>query len=396
MSTPTGADGVPTSALREARAARGWSQSGAAGALRALAERRGGPDASAASLKTQLSRWENGHARPEPEYRALLAELYGRSAEELGLAVGPPGPPDGRERLRGALAAAAAVDDGVVRQWAAQLESARRVDDELGAAGSAGVTAALVAQLVSTLRHTAAPARRPALAAVLSGAAALAGRHALDDDDPDAAWGHLDTAAAAAREAGSPVLVVAALVGRAEVLREIGDARGAAALLADPALPTDPNIPTGPAVPTEPAFPDDAARAPEQEPLPAADRARLDAARAVALAAAGKAEAARRALAAPPIDAAHPQGVGIEWADVHHRHGQALLELGDPAAAARLESGLAAGPRSARTRAGLHADLARALAGSDPGSAAGHAREARALALRIGARRLTARLGSTS
>lgn len=378
MSTPQGADGVPTGALRGARAARGWSQSEAAGALRALAERRGGPDASAASLKTQLSRWENGHARPEPEYRALLAELYGRSAEELGVAVGPPGPPDGRERLRGALAAAAAVDDGVVRQWAAQLESARRVDDELGAAGSAGVTAALVAQLVSTLRHTAAPARRPALAAVLSGAAALAGRHALDDDDPDAAWGHLDTAAAAAREAGSPVLVVAALVGRAEVLREIGDARGAAALLADPNLPADP------------------ARAPEREPLPAAERARLDAARAVALAAAGEAEAARRALAAPPIDTAHPQGIGIEWADVDHRHGQALLELGDPGAAARLESGLAAGPRSARTRAGLHADLARALAGSDPDSAAGHAREARALALRIGARRLTARLGGTS
>lgn len=372
MSTSTGTEGVPAGALREARAARGWSQSGAARALRALAEERGGPDASAASLKTQLSRWENGHARPDPEYRALLAELYGRSAEELGLAVGTSGPSDGRERLRGALAAAAAVDDGVVRQWAAQLAAARSVDDELGAVGSAGVTAALVAQLVSTLRHTPAPARRPALAAVLSGAAALAGRHALDDDDPDAAWRHLDTAAAAGREAGSPALVIAALVGRAEVLREIGDARGAAALLTDPAWE------------------------PERESLPAAERVRLGAAQAVALAAAGEADAARRTLAAPPIDAAHPEGVGIEWADVHHRHGQALLELGDPAAAARLESGLAAGPRSARSRAGLHADLAQALAGSDPGTAREHAREARALALRIGARRLTARLGSTS
>ncbi|MBW0092982.1 hypothetical protein I4I73_15535 [Pseudonocardia sp. KRD-184] len=368
MSTPTGADGA---ALRGARAARGWSQSGAARALRALAEERGGPDASAASLKTQLSRWENGHARPEPEYRALLAELYGRSAEELGLASAPPGVPDGRERLRGALAAAAAVDDGVAAQWAAQLAAARSIDDELGAAGSAGVAAALVAQLTTTLRHTAAPTRRPALADVLSGAAALAGRHALDEDDHDAAWGHLDTAAAAAREAGSSVLVVAALVGRAEVLREIGDAPAAAALLDDPAWEA------------------------MWTSLPAGGCALLDAARAVALAAAGEEDAARLALARRPIDAARPEWVDIEWADVHHRHGQALLELGDPAAAARLGSALAAGPRSARTRAGVHADLARALAHDDPDGAAGHAREARALALRIGARRLTARLDRT-
>src|SRR3954468_8875780 len=103
--------GRPTS-LRAARAARGWSQTEAAGALAELASTRGVAVASAASLKTQLSRGENGHAPPDTPYRALLGALYAGS----GVAVPPPGPAsagpaDPAARLRARLAAAAAVDN---------------------------------------------------------------------------------------------------------------------------------------------------------------------------------------------------------------------------------------------------------------------------------------------
>ena len=74
--------------LRDARRDRGWSQTTAVARLRELAERGGVDVASAASLKTQLSRWENGTIPDEP-YRTLLAELYQRELGELGIDVTP-------------------------------------------------------------------------------------------------------------------------------------------------------------------------------------------------------------------------------------------------------------------------------------------------------------------
>ncbi|GAA4866650.1 hypothetical protein [Actinomycetospora straminea] len=56
--------------------------------LRELAQQGQVDVASAASLKTQLSRWENGTVPDEP-YRTLLAELYERELGELGIDVTP-------------------------------------------------------------------------------------------------------------------------------------------------------------------------------------------------------------------------------------------------------------------------------------------------------------------
>jgi transcriptional regulator with XRE-family HTH domain len=74
--------------LRDARRDRGWSQTTAVARLRELAEQGEVDVASAASLKTQLSRWENGTVPDEP-YRTLLAELYERELGELGIDVTP-------------------------------------------------------------------------------------------------------------------------------------------------------------------------------------------------------------------------------------------------------------------------------------------------------------------
>jgi transcriptional regulator with XRE-family HTH domain len=367
----TGAGGATN--LRAARAARGWSQADAAGELAELGRATGTPVAAAPSLKTLLSRWENGHALPEPHYRSLLAELYGSTPADLGIA-GPPEPEataTAPARLRAAIAAAGAVDDTGLELWWEQLAVAGRLDDELGAAGAGELVRALVERLDETLTHTLVAARRVGVAAVLAGAAALAGAQELDRGRPDQAWRRYDRARTAAREAGLPEAV--AVTGQAAVLVDVGEPAAAVELL-DRA---------GPAI-SDPA------------------QVRLDAARAVARAAAGDAAAARGAIAAAgrrlqrtPVDLVAPRGGPlVELADLHRWHGRALVALGDAAAVGPLERALAAAPRSARNRAAVHADLALALAADRPADAAEHARRARELALRIGSEQVGARLAT--
>ena len=357
--------------LRAARAARGWSQSQAARELAALARSSGAPVAGAASLKTLLSRWENGHAVPEPQYRALLGELYGRTPAELGIA-GPPADPEAAgasARFRAALAAAGAIDEAALDLWREQLHVATRLDDELGATGAGELVRALVERLDETVRHTIAPARRAAVAAVLAPAAILAGAQELDRCRPDLAWLRYHLARAAAIEAELPETTADAIAGQAGVLVDVGEAAAAVTLLdaAEPALPR-------------------------------ATRSRLAGARADAAAALGDAAATRRAISAAsaqrlPADAVQPP-VAIELADLDRWHGHALTVLGDPAAVRPLRRALAAPPRSVRHRAAVHADLALALAAEQPDDAAAHARAARELAERIGSARTEARLAT--
>src|SRR5580704_3440225 len=75
-----------TTPLQAARRARGWSQPRMVWELMRLAERKEVSVASAASLKTQLSRWENGHVTPD-YYQALLCELLKSTPGELGFGI---------------------------------------------------------------------------------------------------------------------------------------------------------------------------------------------------------------------------------------------------------------------------------------------------------------------
>ena len=75
-----------TTPLQAARRARGWSQVRAVSELMRLARWKEIEVASAASLKTQLSRWENGHVTPD-YYQELLCELYGSTPGELGFGI---------------------------------------------------------------------------------------------------------------------------------------------------------------------------------------------------------------------------------------------------------------------------------------------------------------------
>jgi transcriptional regulator with XRE-family HTH domain len=367
----------PTAALRAARVERGWSQTDAARELVQLGRRRGVPVAAAASLKTLLSRWENGHVVPEPQYRSLLAELFGRTAGELGLdpEARVARPTDGPQRLRAALDEAAAADAAAVALWREQLAAVSKLDDQLGAAGAGGLVRAQVTQLAHTLEHTLEPAARAAVGAVLTAAAALAGAQALDTGEPERAWEAYRRAQSAADVAHQPVAFFTALAGLARVLVEIGQPDRALTLLGvDP--PEAPAVATG--------------RWAAAVGLAMAAGGRAHA----AAAAFGQAERATRQAGRSPaaVDLCWPSTADVEFLDLHRHKGHALTVLGDPAAAVPLAGALAGKPASTRHRAELHADLAAALAEHDPPAAAGHARRAMELAARIGSRRIPARL----
>src|SRR5690348_7837450 len=72
--------------LQAARLARGWSQARMVSELMRLARWEKIDVASAASLKTQLSRWENGHVTPA-YYQPLLCEVLETTPGELGFGI---------------------------------------------------------------------------------------------------------------------------------------------------------------------------------------------------------------------------------------------------------------------------------------------------------------------
>ena len=79
----------PSTALQAARRALGWKQSRAITALTAQARHDGVGVAAPASLKTMLSRWENGKGQPDLVYQRLLCSIYARDPDELGFAQTP-------------------------------------------------------------------------------------------------------------------------------------------------------------------------------------------------------------------------------------------------------------------------------------------------------------------
>jgi hypothetical protein len=131
-------------------------------------------------------------------------------------------------------------------------------------------------------------------------------------------------------------------------------------------------------------------------------RVRLDAALAIARAAAGEDGPSRASLAAAESGLRQRRadivrgrdGPPVELADLDRWHGRALVALGAPDAVAPLRRALAAHPRSARHRAAVHADLALALEVGHPHEAAEHAMAARKLAAGIGSERIPARLSA--
>jgi transcriptional regulator with XRE-family HTH domain len=70
--------------LKAARTARGWSQARVIHDMQRYAAAAGVPVASPDSLKTQLSRWENGHRMPDAVHRQILRAVFGMTDDQLG------------------------------------------------------------------------------------------------------------------------------------------------------------------------------------------------------------------------------------------------------------------------------------------------------------------------
>src|SRR4051794_41117099 len=73
--------------LQAARLEVGWKQTQTIRALQDAASANGTAIAEGHSLKTMLSRWENGQEIRDPVYQRLLCRIYCKTPEELGFAA---------------------------------------------------------------------------------------------------------------------------------------------------------------------------------------------------------------------------------------------------------------------------------------------------------------------
>jgi hypothetical protein len=136
------------------------------------------PIATRVSLKTKLSRWENGKEQPSEIYQRLFREIYGRTNAELGFPDQPEEDPEAAE-LRARLATARTVDLETVEVFRHQVDHARHVDRRFGALTQLAQLRAQIDQVHDLLSYRAGP-QRAALAGVLVEASTLAGWQALD------------------------------------------------------------------------------------------------------------------------------------------------------------------------------------------------------------------------
>lgn len=363
--------------LQAARLERGWKQSHVLAELKRLGQRHGIPIAEGPSLKTMLSRWENGHGGIGEDYRRLFREIYGRDDAELGFTGDQRGGPldDPADELRQRLATATSVDPGLVRLLVLQTDHMRVMDRQLGAPTLLEQIRGHVAHLEELLSHAVLSTERQPLASVLSDAAALAGWQAIDLAALGQAWHYHETAKAAAREAASPALLAHAAAQQAYILAELDQPLLAVALARE-------------------------TRGVCAGVVPELLTAWLWAVEGEVAAVAGEGsasfrafEAAEKALPADPADPELPYIV-LDAGHLARWRGSALSRLGDAEATDHLYVALGTlDPSFTRARAGLHTDLAYAHAArGDRDQSLVHLAEARALAQRIGSMRQRRRI----
>lgn len=359
--------------LRTARTRRGYTQQQVISDLLRLAHVRNVPVMSTSSLKTKLSRWENGREQVSVPYRPLFRDLYGLRNEELGF---PPEEVDeGAEQLRARLAVARTVDASMVELFRQQLEQARALDRQFGGVTTLDQLRAQIAKVQELLDFSITTGQRSPLARVLTEASALAGWEAIDRNAHAQAWQHHETAKAAAREAGDQYLLVHAMAQQAFILVDLDETTMAVEQLAaarEAATGTSPLL-----------------------------RAWLAAAHGEGLAAAGRRDDALRAFddAATllPSDPAEPRLSFLFLAGSHldRWRGNALSLLGEREAIDQLTRALPLLPPDFnRARAGMLVDLAYAhAAAGDRDRALDYARQAKRLAAQIKSDRQLSRLG---
>ncbi|WP_084176349.1 hypothetical protein [Actinokineospora spheciospongiae] len=303
----------------------------------------GEPIMTRASLKTKLSRWENGHEPVSGDiYQRLFRDVLGRTNEELGFP--PELQDDGAAELRSRLAVARTVDATTVEIFRRQVDDARHVDRRFGGISLLDQLRGQISQIEDLLRHGPQRGQREQLAAVLTEASTLAGWESLDRNAIRQAWDHYERAKTAAREAGSTALLAHATAEQAFVLIDLGEFRSALDQFAE-------------------------ARKLAGNDVTPLLRAWLAAAQGEGYAVAGHHDQtqecfdnAKSLLPANPPDSSLPF---LFLGDSHldRWHGNALARLGDPMAIEHLTATLSRIPQEfTRSRVGMLVDLALAHA----------------------------------
>ncbi|EHY91101.1 tetratricopeptide repeat protein [Saccharomonospora azurea] len=316
------------------------------------------------SLKTKLSRWENGHEQVSEPYQRLFRDIYGRTNEELGFPTDDED--DEVSELRSRLALARSVDGAAVEAFRQQIDNARKVDRQFGGLTLLEQLRSLIGQIEDLLSFSTARGQREALAGVLTEASTLAGWVALDRNAISQAWNHYERAKAAAREFGSTTALAHALAEQAFVLIDIGESQHAVEQL-------------------------EHARSLGEGAVPPLLRAWLTAASGEGFAAAGHRDEALRAF-----DTAHtllptdPNDASLPFLFLGDSHldrwrGNAMAKLGEPDAVEHLTEALPRLPKAfVRARVAMMVDLAFAHAAAGNRDQAQHyARQARQLGKQI-------------
>ncbi|MCA1185896.1 tetratricopeptide repeat protein [Saccharopolyspora sp. 6T] len=325
------------------------------------------------SLKTKLSRWENGHESVSEPYRRLFREIYGRTDEELGF----PSEPDDQDvaELRARIAVARQVDPELLESFRLQVDHARQIDRRFGGVTMLDRLRGDIDQVSNLLGHSTLSGHREALAGVLTEASTLAGWEALDRSAHGQAWEHYERAKTAAREAMSAPLLAHATAEQAFVLIDIGETEAAAQQLA-------------------------VAREMAGDAAPSLLRAWLAAAHGEGLSAVGQRDNALRAfdqadqlLPSEPVDPALPF-LFLGGSHLDRWRGNALSKLGEAEAIDQLTDALPRLPEAfTRARTGILVDLAFAYtAAGERDAALEHSRQARHLASQIKSDRQLRRL----
>lgn len=323
-----------------------------------------------ASLKRMFAYWEAGErAVTVPAYQRAFVEIYEAPPEALGFAV-----PDDTGRLTGVTEERLTlidVDSALVEIVEGQTQSLRMLDRKLGSAALAAQAQAHVSQLDSMLHHSAGPAR-PALAAAMAEAAALAGWQALDRGDVRAAWEYHEQAKAAALESGDEAVLTHVLAQQALILLDAHEP----AMAADAAT-----VAIGHASATPPLM-----------------RAWLSAAYAEVLAANGQQVETRRRLerARELLDRAVDEDLPYLMLTPEHLarwRAHCLAKLGDLQVVDDIATALGGEGDSVRAATSLHTDVATAhLNAGDIPAALEEAEAAMRMAERYGSRRQRNRL----
>jgi transcriptional regulator with XRE-family HTH domain len=361
--------------LQEARRQRGYSAQDVIAMMLRRAEMLGIPVMSPASLKTNLSRWENGRTTVSATYQRLIRDIYGLTNEELGFPPASEDNEDEVEELRSRLTIARTVDAGTVALFRQQVENARHVDRRFGGITVLDELRSQMNQIERLLDYSTMRGQREALAGVLTEAAALAGWEALDRNAIRQSWEHHERAKDGARAASSPLLLAHSLAQQAFILIDIGEVGEAVGQLGE-------------------------ARALAENTAPALLRSWLAAAHGEGLAADGQRDEALRAFdVADKLLPTDPMNADLPFLFLAGGHldrwrGNAMSKLGEPDAIDQLSNALPLVPSDfTRAKAAMLVDLAYAYAAAGNREAAlMHARQAKRLAMQIKSDRQLRRL----